>query len=54
MNDPLAKPLANAPEAPARPPARPQSLRRELLAIAFLYAILSVLPLAIGLWLGTA
>lgn len=33
---------------------RPQSLRRELAAIAVLYAILSALPLAIGLWLGTA
>lgn len=44
-----------APAAPAAPrpsagsPKRPSSLRRELLAIAFLYAILSVLPLLIGL-----
>jgi len=29
-------------------PERPPTLRRELLAIAFLYAILSVLPLCVG------
>ncbi len=39
----------SAPQPPAGPPKRPPSLRRELLAIAFLYAILSVLPLLIGL-----
>jgi hypothetical protein len=32
----------------------PPTLRRELLAIATLYAVLCVLPLLIGLWLGTA
>jgi hypothetical protein len=31
-------------------PARPESLRRELYAILFLYAVLTVLPVAIG-WL---
>ena len=32
----------------------PPTLRRELLAIATLYAVLCVLPLLIGLWLGAA
>jgi len=32
------------------PTARPESLRRELYAILFLYAVLTVLPVAIG-WL---
>ena len=32
------------------PASRPESLRRELLAILFLYAVLTLLPAAIG-WL---
>jgi hypothetical protein len=32
------------------PAPRPESLRRELLAILFLYAVLTLLPAAIG-WL---
>jgi hypothetical protein len=34
------------------PPRRPESIRRELAAIAVLYAILSVLPLLVGLGLA--
>ncbi len=33
---------------PTRQPTPTPSLRRELLAILFLYAVLSILPLAIG------
>ncbi|MEQ1634887.1 MAG: hypothetical protein ABL997_21075 [Planctomycetota bacterium] len=41
---------ASATAATAKQPQKPQSLRRELLAIAFLYVVLSILPLLIGLF----
>lgn len=44
--------MSDTPATPAtgKPPPKPQSLRRELLAIAFLYVVLSILPLLIGLF----
>lgn len=50
-----------SPQPPARAAAKPATrpklspeaaLRRELWAILTLYAVLSILPLLIGLWLG--
>ena len=44
--------FATPPGRNAAKTAKPQSLRRELMAIAFLYVGLSVLPLLIGLLLA--
>jgi len=46
---PLPAPGGPAPGGAGDPPPRPQSLRRELLAIAFLYVVLSILPLLVGM-----